>query len=303
MTSPAYRPIFHFLTPDAHPSPFDVNMAVDAGFHVTCYTNVTLAQVTGLAQDAIFSRSPDAAPFTCLFIGGRQIGLAMDMLAAVKSACVPPFIISAFADPSGSFTTSAALIAAIEAKLKARHGSLNGKKLAIFGGKGVVGGLAGVIATRQGARVTLVGHNGTDAVSERAAEYLRYFQVSLAVADGATPVKRAEILRDAEIVISAARAGVQVLSKDEIAAAPHLILAADCNAVPPAGIEPIGVFDDGALIAGHAAGAIGLGALAVGGVKFRTQHAMLRELAFGGVPRHFDFTDALEFARRALAGG
>ena len=175
MNQPTHRPIFHFITPDPHPSPFDVNMAVDAGFHVTCYTNVTLAQVTGLAQDAIFSRAPDAAPFTCMFIGGRQIGLAMDMLDAVKRACVPPFMISAFADPSGSFTTAAAVIATIEAKLRTKNTSLNGKKLVIFGGKGVVGGLAGVIAARQGARVTLVGHSGIEAVSERATEYQKIF--------------------------------------------------------------------------------------------------------------------------------
>ena len=303
MNEPAHRPIFHFLTPDPHPSPFDVNMAVDAGFHVTCYTHVTLAQITGLAQDAIFSRAPDAAPYTCIFIGGRQIGLAMDMLDAVKRACVPPFMISAFADPSGSFTTAAAVIATIEAKLRAKNTTLNGKKLAIFGGKGVVGGLAGVIAARQGARVTLVGHSGIDSVSERASEYQKYFQVSLAVADGQTEAARAVILAEAEIVIAAARAGIQVLSAAEINSAKNLLVAADCNAVPPAGIAPINVFDDGIPIPGHGSGALGLGALAVGGVKFRTQHAMLHELAFGGVARQFDFTDALEFARHQVRAG
>ncbi|MDI9350349.1 MAG: methylenetetrahydromethanopterin dehydrogenase [Candidatus Symbiobacter sp.] len=301
MSNPSHRPIFHFVTPDPHPSPFDVNMAVDAGFHVTCYTHVSLAEVTGLAQDAVFSRPPDAAPFTCLFIGGRQIGLAMDMLAAVKAACVPPFTISAFADPSGAFTTAAALIAAIEGKLRPHHGTLNGKKLAIFGGRGVVGGLAGVIAARQGARVTLVGHSSLASVAERAAEYLHYFQVSLAVADGGSPAQRAAILAECEIVIAAARAGAQVLTASEIKAAKNLLVAADCNAVPPAGIDSVGVFDDGVPIPGHENRALGLGALAVGGIKFRTQHAMLHDLAFGGVARHFDFTDALDFARQMVA--
>ena len=51
--------ILHMLTPLAHMSPFDVNMAADAGFDVvTTYTNVTLAEVSGLTQDAMFSRSP-----------------------------------------------------------------------------------------------------------------------------------------------------------------------------------------------------------------------------------------------------
>ena len=51
--------ILHMATPLAHMSPFDVNMALDAGYDVTIpYTNVTVAEITGLVQDAMFSRSP-----------------------------------------------------------------------------------------------------------------------------------------------------------------------------------------------------------------------------------------------------
>ena len=44
-----------------------------------------------------------------------------------------------------------------------------------------------------------------------------------------------------------------------------LIVAADVNAVPPAGIEGLSVSDDGAGLPG---GALGIGALAIGGVKY-----------------------------------
>ncbi len=53
------RSILHMLTPLRHMSPFDVNMAVDAGFEtVVTYTEVSLADVVSLTQDSIFSRSP-----------------------------------------------------------------------------------------------------------------------------------------------------------------------------------------------------------------------------------------------------
>ena len=55
----ADKHILHMVTPLKHMSPFDVNMALDAGYDaVVTYTDVTLDEVTGLVQDAIFSRPP-----------------------------------------------------------------------------------------------------------------------------------------------------------------------------------------------------------------------------------------------------
>ena len=45
----ADKNILHMLTPTKHTSPFDVNMALDAGYDaVLTYNNVTLDEVTGL---------------------------------------------------------------------------------------------------------------------------------------------------------------------------------------------------------------------------------------------------------------
>ena len=45
----ADKNILHMLTPTKHTSPFDVNMALDAGYDaVLTYNNVTLDDVTGL---------------------------------------------------------------------------------------------------------------------------------------------------------------------------------------------------------------------------------------------------------------
>ena len=114
--------ILHMLTPLPTMSPFDINMAIDAGYqHVVPYGGIGLAQVAGMVQDAIFSRGPRGAKRTGIFIGGKDTGLALDMLAAARKAMVPPFEVSVFADPAGAFTTASAMVACVERHLKARE--------------------------------------------------------------------------------------------------------------------------------------------------------------------------------------
>ncbi|MFA9475398.1 MAG: methylene-tetrahydromethanopterin dehydrogenase N-terminal domain-containing protein, partial [Filomicrobium sp.] len=115
-------PILHMFAPQKHMSPFDVNMAADAGFKVIIpYSNVDLGEVTGLVQDAIFSRPPEYGIRTGVFIGGKDAMLALDMMKAAKEALVPPFELSVFADPAGSFTTAAGMVACVEKLLKQKH--------------------------------------------------------------------------------------------------------------------------------------------------------------------------------------
>ena len=61
--------IIHMIDPMPNASPFDINMAVDAGYDVVLpYSNVELWQVNGLVQDAIFSREPEGVKKTAVFI-------------------------------------------------------------------------------------------------------------------------------------------------------------------------------------------------------------------------------------------
>jgi len=291
--------ILHFLTPLANVSPFDVNMAADAGFVIASYTHIALADVTALTQDAMFSRSPGDAPKTCLFIGGRDALLALDMLASAKRAMFPPFQISVFADPSGAFTTAAAMIACIERRLRAQGAKLAGAKVAVFGAKGVVGGIVGVIAAQAGGEVSLVAHDQSGVVPAKASEFTRRFGLRFAVADGSTEAGRRAALADAEVVLGCGRAGLQILSLAEMATARRLKVAADINAVPPPGIEGVEVKADGAPIPGTPG--VGIGALAIGGLKFQVQHALLRRLYDAEKAQALDFGDAyrsaLELAR------
>src|SRR5680860_280048 len=51
--------ILHIVTPSKNVSPFDANMAIDAGWQVAMpYTNVEVDEIRALVQDAIFSRGP-----------------------------------------------------------------------------------------------------------------------------------------------------------------------------------------------------------------------------------------------------
>ena len=192
----ADKHILHMVTPLKHISPFDINMAVDAGFDaVTPYTNATLEEVTGLVQDAIFSRPPKLGVKTGMFFGGKNAILALDMLAAAKKALVPPFGISLFADPAGSFTTAAAMVACVEKLLHAKkQRDLRGVHIAVFGATGVVRFSASVIAALEGAAVTLIGYDGVKRVSEGARDIKARFGVDVAAADGSTETKKQDIL-------------------------------------------------------------------------------------------------------------
>jgi methylene-tetrahydromethanopterin dehydrogenase len=291
--------ILHMLSPLRHVSPFDINMALDAGFNAALpYTNVELAEVAGLVQDAIFSRGPKLAQRTSVFIGGKNAILALDMQNAAKKAMVPPFAVSVLADPAGSFTTAAAMVACAEKSLRdSFQMALAGRRVVVFGATGVVGFAAGVIAALEQAKVTLVGYDGPARVKGLAETAKERFQVDLQSADGSTDALKATLLKDAEVVLCAGRAGVQILSTQQIVETKSLKVAADINAVPPSGIEGIGAQDNGVKVGSG----FGIGALAVGSVKYRVEAGLLRRMIETEKPLYLDFRDAFKLAREIVA--
>jgi methylene-tetrahydromethanopterin dehydrogenase len=297
----ADKHILHMVTPLKHMSPFDVNMAVDAGFDaVLTYTNVTLDEVTGLVQDAIFSRPPKVGVRTGMFFGGKNATQALDMLAKARKALVPPFGISFFADPNGSFTTAAAMVACVEKTLKEKKKlELKGRKIAVFGATGVVGYSAAVIAGLEGADVTLVGYDGVKRVSDAAAEIKARFEAELRAADGSDDAKKAAILADTEVALCAGRAGVAILSLAQLAAAPRLAVVADVNAVPPTGVEGLDMSASGAELTPN--GVLGIGPLAIGNIKYKTEFGLFQKMIKAEKPVRLDFRDAFALARELNA--
>jgi methylene-tetrahydromethanopterin dehydrogenase len=287
------KKILHLLSPTAHVSPFDANMAADAGYDVLLpYNGVKAEEVAGLVQDAIFSRPPKQALDTGIFFGGKDALLALDMLESARKAMVPPFIVSLFADPAGSFTTAAAMVARVEQAL----GGLNGKKVVVFGATGVVGFASSVIAALQGAEVLMAGYDGVTRVSRSAEEIGKRFGVRPMPADASNEELKAKLLSDADVALCAGRAGLQILSSALLSQAKRLLVAADVNAVPPAGVEGVDVMADGAVVAGTQIK--GIGALAIGRIKYQTQFRLFRQMIEATKPVALDFRHAFELARR-----
>ena len=292
--------ILHLITAAKNASPFDVNMGFDAGFDkIMPYTQVEMNEVAGLVQDAIFSRGPSGVKRESVFIGGRDIDVAMDMLSTAKKAMVPPFEVSVFADPSGAFTTAAAMMAKVEQHLtKNFGGDLTGRRVSVFGATGPVGGCSAVIAAKYGAEVQMVSHRSMVDVQAKVDSYNTRYGVSIVAVDGASDAAKIEVLKNTDIALCAAAAGVQVLSLAQMAHAKYLKVVADVNAVPPSGAEGVDVFADGVAIEGT--NAFGIGALAIGNVKYKTQHHLLKLMLESDNKQYLDFLSAFEMARNSL---
>lgn len=282
--------ILHLITAAKNASPFDVNMALDAGFeHVIPYTKVLLDEVVGLTQDAIFSRSPSGVKCEAIFIGGRDIDLALDMQAAAKEAMFAPFAFSTFADPSGAFTTAAAMLAKVN-----QHQTLKNQTIAIFGASGPVGSTVALIAAAQGANVQLVAHRDLASMQAYVDTLQKRCGSILQVVDGTNDAAKAKVLQNATVAICAAAAGVRVLEPQHFAQSMSLKVVADVNAVAPSGIAGVDAMSNADLIENTKI--IGIGALSIGQLKYITQQKLLQRMLSDEAPVHLAYNDAYTLA-------
>jgi methylene-tetrahydromethanopterin dehydrogenase len=287
--------ILHLITAASNASPFDVNMAFDAGFDkVMPYTAVSLDEISALTQDAIFSRSPSGVKREAIFFGGRDVGLAVDMQNAAKAAMFAPFAISTMTDPSGSFTTSGALLAKISQHLAPSHDALAKQSIAIFGASGTVGSTSALIAAAQGATVKLVAHASLGDMQSHADKLQKKYGYTFEVVDGASDAAKISILNSVTVAITAAPVGVRVLEMKHYIDSQSLKVIADVNAVSPAGIEGVDAQCDGAKLG--KTDIAGVGALAIGQLKYVTQHQLLQQMLQGDQPVHLDYNHAFNVA-------
>lgn len=293
--------ILHMLTTAKNLSPFDVNMAMDAGWvSAIPYTNIEASEVQGLVQDAIFSRSAKNLKRTAIFVGGRDTKQAMDMLKIAKRSMVPPFEVSVFADPSGAFTTAAGMVAAVERELAQKFlTNFEGKNVLALGGTGPVGQAAAVIAAKAGANVRIIGRQLEKAQHTADLCNNEFGDGNTNITAGADADK-AEYIKTADVVFATGAAGIELLSAELIANAPQLKVAADVNAVPPAGIAGIDAMSNGSPIAGSISGAVGIGALAIGNVKYQAQNLLLKRMIHSEKPVYLHFEHAFEVAREYI---
>ena len=290
--------LLHMITPEKNISPFDANMAFDAGWDsIIPYTNVTMEEIQALVQDTIFSRSPSTvSKRTAIFIGGRDTHIAMDMLEETKKHMVPPFEVPVFADPSGAFTTAAGMVAKTEKALKDKFNlDFENLKIAILSGTGPVGVASAVISSKAGNDVILIGRNQEK--TEKVVEMCNVKYGSNSVVVGLDENKNT-ILSDVDVVFNTGAAGIQLMDDSLVKASSQIKICADVNAVPPSGIAGVEANDDVVKMENASNDCYGIGALAIGNIKYKSQHDCLKLMYTSDKPVFLHFEHAFEFAQK-----
>jgi len=248
--------LFQFDT-DLHPSTFDTVVAYDGGAdHVIGHGSLTPQNIAPLVEGTIFTRAPKDKKNTAIFVGGSNMQAGQELFEAVQSHFFPGFQVSVMLDSNGSNTTAAACVAKL-----ASSGALAGKKAVVLAGTGPVGQRAAAMLTLEGAKVTIVSRQLWNA--EKACEAMeKRFNVALNAQAAADFDERAEVIKDAQIVIATGATGVELLRPQDWQNNASLELIADANATPPLGIGGVEVMDKGVERFGKIVwGAIGFGAL------------------------------------------
>ncbi len=294
--------MLYILVPDNHISPFDVTLAADAGFtQILPFTGIKSDDVIPMVQDAIFCRPPKRFNDTGIFLGGRDVHLCTDMFQNAKKAMVGPFEVGVFADPNGAYTTSASIVALVEQALNSKTGKgIKDRSVAVFG-TGPVGLCTAVLAAQQGANSTLCQLTADDDANV-ARRFCERYSVNVPWVQATTHLEKVRALKDAEVIICAAKAGVRILGKEELDFAEKAIVAADTNAVPPTGIEGIEANDKYKPVEMERSTFLGIGSMSIGNLKYKTQFGLFVKMQQSEKAALLDFRDAYDFALSELHG-
>jgi hypothetical protein len=256
--------------PDQHASVFDAVVAIDAGAdQLLQYSGVAFDRVRDLVHGAMFTRGPQELNNTAIFIGGTDVHQGESLLRQVVECFFGPMRVSVMLDANGANTTAAAAVLAAS-----RHVELRGATATVLGGTGPVGQRAARLLAREGARVKLASR-----LLERSRATSEAIQ-SVATDAHITPLQTANLqetiaaIEDAQVIIAAGAAGIELLPAEAAEAASRARVAIDLNAVPPAGIAGIQVMDR----AVERNGVVCYGAIGVGGSKMKIHKAAIRRL-------------------------
>lgn len=264
------RKILIQLDTDALPSTFDRVVAVDAGVdELFSYGGVTPANVTSLVHGTMFTRGPKDLQNTAIFIGGSNVSQGEELFDKVRSLFFGPVRVSVMMDSNGSNTTAAAAVLAA-----AKHLDLSQTTALILGGTGPVGQRAAQLLAQRGAGVRLGSRDQSNAERTCAAVQAKVPTGQLTGHSTATLESLAAAASGVQLVIACGAAGIQLLSTEQRRAISTLKVAIDLNAVPPAGIQGIEVFDK----AVERDGILCYGAIGVGGSKMKIHRAAVDRL-------------------------
>lgn len=226
------------LDPDEQPSIFDAVVAVDAGAdQLFRHHNVTIEQVQGLVHGAMFTRGPEDLRRTAIFVGGSDVARGESLLEAVTETFFGPLRCSVMLDANGANTTASAAVLAAQ-----RHVPLSGASALVLGGTGPVGQRAAWLLAGQGADVHLASRSLERAQAACHVIQERVADAKLTPLACPDPHAAANAAADAQIIIAAGAAGVELLSAEGLQQSAAQV-AIDLNAVPPMGIGGVDVMD------------------------------------------------------------
>ena len=297
MSGQKYKKVFIFLDTDKHASPFDMLLALDLypDSAIWKFENVTADDAERLIYDIIFPRGPKGIKHTKIFINGRDMEVANKILEKIRKCMFPPFELSVIIDPRGAYTTASALVAkTLKLSMNKDLGDLQNKRVTVLAGTGPVGRIAAMLYASEKAKVTITSRSlkRAEVISEKINRELGEDRVF--GAEAYTPEKIGEAIRDAEIIASTGAAGVQLLPinilKDY---GKKCRIVADVNAVPPPGIEGLKSSADGDEVL---PGIFGIGALAIGKLKNKTEAELIRR-AVEEPKGIFDYKVAYQIAK------
>jgi len=256
------------LDSDPQPSVFDRVVASDAGVdHLFSYGNVTLDQIEGLVHGAIFTRGPHELHRTAIFIGGSDVAIGDQMLAAVRDVFKRTGLsVSVMLDSNGSNTTAAAAVRAAT-----RHMDVCSAQALVLGGTGPVGQRAALLLARVGAHVRVGSRQVARAEAVCKGIKAKLPSARMEAVSTASSSDGPKAIDGRDLVIAAGAAGAVLLPHKIRSACPDLRVAIDLNAVPPVGIEGIEVFDK----AVTRDNTVCYGAIGVGGTKMKIHRAAI----------------------------
>jgi methylenetetrahydrofolate/methylenetetrahydromethanopterin dehydrogenase (NADP+) len=282
------------LDTEEHPSPFDAIVAHDADVDVLLsHGNVKREDARALAQDAFFTRGPDDLKNTAIWVGGKHVATGEEIFAEVQKAFFGPFKVSVMLDSNGCNTTAATTIARI-----AKSYDLQGKRAVVLG-LGSVGLRSAILLQKEGCEVVVAPLPPDLFDDDRPYRRPRGLDAAEELGlDPREPNDRSELeatLEDAQVVLSAGPAGVEVLRNDFWSKHPSLELLADYNAADPLGLEGTKANDDLADYDGK----LVLGALAIGGPKMKVHKTCIRRM-FESNDKVFDTDTVYEVAKELV---
>jgi len=301
MSEAKFKPVFIFLDTDKHASPFDILMTLDLipDVVVLKYENVTPEDVEKIVYDALFPRGPKGIKYTKVFVNGKELETVNTIVEKIRKCMFPPFELSVIVDPRGSYTTaSAAVVKTLEVLRKLGLGGIEGKNVTVLAGTGPVGvAAAWLYAAEKAVEVIVTSREITRAqkVASKINEELKTDVVKPFQAR--TPEDVGKAIENADIVLATGAPGVQLLPLNTLKTYGKKVkVVADCNAVPPYGIEGLDPKWDGKEVT---PGVYGVGALVIGTLKNKIEAELIKK-ALQEPKGIFDFRTAYEIGKAML---